>query len=89
MQLEQFQVLENTAKRNIVATALLTQTEAQKELIAQQTGAQTCDTPNKSSGKDSPIGLNGSMSTTPKATNWNIAWDFSLHKLFPVMKLSK
>lgn len=82
------QVLENIAKRNIVAMAILTQAEAQKELALQeQENAVKTD-----SIKEQQLPTTGKhegSAAITQAPEWRIEWDFSLHKFFPIVKLAK
>ena len=87
--------MDSIAKHNIVVMALLTQTEAQKQKQIQQQAEQS----KASSGKEISRGDEGfsgdksgsqTVQKSPgQATQWQVNWDFSLHKFFPVIKLNK
>jgi len=89
-------VLERVAKHNIVALAILTQEEAQKAEIAGKAGRAapkqdaavepqaTEEQPSQSEGATQ----HGSQPVTYNSV-WQISWDFSHHKCFPVISLKK
>lgn len=93
--MEQAQKMDAIAKHNIVVMALLTQTEAQKQSQVQKQNEQSEESTKKeiSTGHQEfnavKPGSQAVQKPTGQATQWQVNWDYSLHKFFPVIKLNK
>ena len=79
-------VLEKVAKYNIVALAILTQEEARKAEAAAERRKSHAE-PAEGVSKNACEGKKQQHSLEQKV--WEISWDFSHHKFFPVISLKK